>query len=148
MWSELMKRWLDMMTWWLPNRSSDEPTSQAQSKADHSVQPTGSEPQQGNDEAAESAQRETGESSPAAADSAAQGKSSAPGSAEGPDEDLTAIKGIGPSIRDNLTALGIRNFQQLAAADAAQLSTQLREQTVVSQKRVQQWIDEARSRAK
>lgn len=148
MWSELMKRWLDMMTWWLPKRDNDEPTSQAQSKTTHSAQPTGSEPQQGNDEAAEPAQRKTAEPSPAAAESAAQGKSSAPASAAGPDEDLTAIKGIGPSIRDNLTAIGIRNFQQLGAADAEQLSTQLREQTVVSQKRVQQWIDEARSRAK
>ncbi|ELY61150.1 DUF4332 domain-containing protein [Natronolimnohabitans innermongolicus] len=57
-------------------------------------------------------------------------------------EPVDSIKGIGPAYADRLTAAGVETVADLAAADAADLA----EQTDVSEKRIQGWIDRAEVR--
>ena len=63
---------------------------------------------------------------------------------EGNDEDLTAIKGIGPKMMEKLYAQGIRNFAKLA-----QINTELAEQldeSLKTQGRIlrEDWIGQAK----
>jgi predicted flap endonuclease-1-like 5' DNA nuclease len=58
----------------------------------------------------------------------------------GEPDDLSAIKGIGPTYRSRLEQAGITSFGTLATADASALAEKV--QAPVS--RVQAWIDAAR----
>lgn len=161
MWSDLFKRWLDMVTWWMPrgSRDSDDPGTGPSHDSSRSRAPSGSEadqkPNAGSPAtgAAETSRADsTKSSSGQQAESPAAAEASAPaGNAAGSsdaDDDLTSIKGIGPAIKERLHDNGIRSFRDLANADAAKLTSQLKEQTAISEKRVQGWIDEARKHAK
>jgi predicted flap endonuclease-1-like 5' DNA nuclease len=150
MWSELFKRWMDMMTWWLPQqRSGSEASTSDKGAAAAPSQSTQAREQPSQSEAGSSASDQaknaTSGSGSQASASPASGEAEAAPAASSSD-DLTDIKGIGPSIRDRLQDAGINSFRDLASADAAKLTEQLKAKTVVSQKRVQQWIDEARAR--
>lgn len=62
----------------------------------------------------------------------------APASDPVPD-DLTAIKGIGPVVQQKLHALGIRTFDDLAAADPETLVEQLKGRQPISETLVRGW---------
>jgi predicted flap endonuclease-1-like 5' DNA nuclease len=179
MWSDLFKRWVDMMTWWMPNSdTSDQQAGSDKGQGSGKQAPSGSSPgasgasakassasgsssSAGSTASAKQSSASSSQSGSATKTSGSSGGSSSQGkqsqgasqaadatSASGSGDDLTAIKGIGPSIQSRLNATGIRSFSDLAGADAEKLTTQLKEQMVISQKRVQQWIDEAGSQGK
>lgn len=54
-------------------------------------------------------------------------------------DDLTVIKGIGPVVQKKLHALGIKTFDDLAAADPETLAEQLKGRQPISQKLVRGW---------
>ena len=61
-----------------------------------------------------------------------------------PSDDLTAIKGVGAHMQDQLAELGIRTYKQLADADAATVAEHLKSTNfLMSEKRVRGWQDEA-----
>lgn len=57
-------------------------------------------------------------------------------------ESLQDIKGIGPSYADRLADTGVETVDQLAAADADELA----DETGLSEKRIQGWIERASAR--
>jgi len=57
-------------------------------------------------------------------------------------EPVDEIKGIGPAYADRLSGAGVETVAELAASDATELS----EQTDISEKRIQGWIDRAEVR--
>ncbi|MDZ7712895.1 MAG: helix-hairpin-helix domain-containing protein [Rhodovibrio sp.] len=76
-------------------------------------------------------------------------KSTGPGAAEADPAkpgDLSEIKGIGPAIKTKLAQLGIKNFADLAGADANQVAKSLDQRTVTPE-RVRSWIAEAKKRS-
>jgi predicted flap endonuclease-1-like 5' DNA nuclease len=58
----------------------------------------------------------------------------------GGDESVTQIRGVGPSHRDRLAAIGIETVDELAAADPSQVS----EAVEVPERLVTEWIEDAR----
>ncbi|WP_222918305.1 class III poly(R)-hydroxyalkanoic acid synthase subunit PhaC [Natrinema sp. SYSU A 869] len=56
--------------------------------------------------------------------------------------DLTDLRGVGQAYAEDLTAAGIETFDQLAAADVAELATE----TGISPSRLEDWIEQARER--
>jgi large subunit ribosomal protein L21 len=58
-------------------------------------------------------------------------------------DDLTVIKGIGPVVQQKLQALGIRTFDDLAAADPETLAEQLKGRQPISRGQVQSWTKAA-----
>ncbi|PCR91587.1 helix-hairpin-helix domain-containing protein [Natrinema ejinorense] len=58
------------------------------------------------------------------------------------DDPVDSIKGIGPAYADRLADAGVDTVGELAAADAAELA----DQTDLSEKRIQGWIDRAELR--
>lgn len=58
--------------------------------------------------------------------------------------DLTAIKGIGPSMVKALAGLGITTFADLAAADPGALKQQLRDAGVRAPADTASWVEQAR----
>ena len=61
-------------------------------------------------------------------------------------DDLTVIKGIGPVVQQKLHALGIRTFNDLAAADPGALVEQLKGRQPVSETLVRGWTEAADQR--
>jgi predicted flap endonuclease-1-like 5' DNA nuclease len=61
-------------------------------------------------------------------------------------DDLTVIKGIGPSVQEKLRSLGIMTFNDLARADPDRLVDQLKTSLPVSKARVRGWTEVARER--
>lgn len=57
-------------------------------------------------------------------------------------EPLESVSGIGPAYANRLNEAGLESVADLADADAAAVS----EQTDISEKRIQRWIDRARDR--
>ncbi|MGQ3414354.1 class III poly(R)-hydroxyalkanoic acid synthase subunit PhaC [Natrinema sp. LN54] len=55
-------------------------------------------------------------------------------------DDLTDLTGVGGAYADDLTAAGIETFDQLAAADVAELAAE----TGISPSRLEDWIEQAR----
>lgn len=120
MWNDLMRRWMKLATWWLPNNEQAHTDSAAPAS-----KPTQATPSQ-----------------PAAAAPSPQPK---PAPAKSSGSDLTGIKGIGPAMQKRLGAIGIATPADLAAADATTLTTQLKaDKAVVSEAQVSQWIEAAR----
>jgi predicted flap endonuclease-1-like 5' DNA nuclease len=60
--------------------------------------------------------------------------------------DLSEIKGIGPAMKTKLAQLGIKNFADLAGADANQVAKNLDQRTITPE-RVRSWIAEAKKRS-
>ena len=119
MWNDLMRRWMDMATWWLPKAEED--------RSSESVAPSGP----------------TETSTPPAPD-----PEPAPATNPEPaaSDDLTAIRGIGPAMQKRLVAMGIRTHADLAAADVDTLTERLKaDKAVVSRARIERWIEAAGS---
>jgi len=55
-------------------------------------------------------------------------------------DDLTDLTGVGQAYAEDLAAAEIETFEQLAAADVAELAAE----TGISPSRIEDWIDQAR----
>ncbi|MDN3517707.1 DUF4332 domain-containing protein [Aquisalimonas lutea] len=133
---DLFRRWLDLLFWWLPR---EQHTSTSSSRETSAGQSAGRE--------ADDRQDETGDKAAHTAASESPASTAAPTSGPGDDavDDLTTIKGIGPAMAGRLQGMGIRTFDDLAAADIKAITRQLREQSVViSEKKVEGWVQAAR----
>jgi predicted flap endonuclease-1-like 5' DNA nuclease len=138
MWDQIFKRWTDLVFWWLPKHQAAEPP--AQRTAEPAAKSTPARPPQAAAPAAEDA--------PKGAQASLQGQAAPPrpaASAPVPD-DLTVIKGIGPVVQQKLRALGIRTFDDLAAADPATLAGQLKGRQPISPALVRGWTEAAERR--
>mgnify|MGYP002760842545 CR=1 FL=1 len=119
MWNDLMRRWMKLATWWMPNN-------------EHAAQPT----ERGAPQPQATPQASPQASPQPTAKTTATGTHSA---------DLTAIKGIGPAMQKRLEAIGILSPADLAAADAETLTRMLKaDKAVVSAAKVSEWIEAAR----
>ena len=121
MWADLCKRWFDLCRCWLPT-TKDEEKSGAEAKR----------------------------SSTEAVD-LSLGLTRPDGEADvGPDEDqgddLTVIKGIGPTVQTKLRSFGITSLAALAAADPEALAAKLKASQPISTTRVRSWIESAMDR--
>jgi predicted flap endonuclease-1-like 5' DNA nuclease len=125
MFEQWMKFWRDWVFWWLPGGDRGEDPSQPAQKSQ----------QQERASAESTAQRKT-------AQPAGQPTTSAGAAAD----DLTAIKGIGPSTAKKLAGMGVASFPDLAAADPNDLARRL-DSRPVTPERVRAWIAEAKKRA-
>ena len=142
---DFLKRWLDLLFWWVPGGSSrhsegGERPAGARDPAGGATPP----PAQASGRA--SAQK------PAAAPEAPKPEPpkqepAKPATAEdtdAPADDLTRIRGIGPAMAARLHEMGISTFDQLAGADSKALTQALRDKSVViSEKKVETWISDA-----
>lgn len=149
---ELFKRWMDMLFWWLP-RDSNRSEGQQSPGAQREHQGTSSAG--GSAASRETQTPGTGEQA-AAAGNTAGAATGQPEAASQPQasssvtdseavDDLTTIKGVGPAMAARLQEMGIRTFEDLAAADIKAVTRQLREQSVViSEKKVEGWVQAAR----
>ena len=131
MWDQTFKRWLDLVFWWLPKHEAAEtPSAQAPERAPEPA------PKQAAPQAKEPAAKSPPE--PAAHDQ--------PAASERAPDDLTVIKGIGPVVQEKLHALGIRTFDDLAAADPGKLAAQLKGRQPISETLVRGWTQAADQR--
>lgn len=124
MWNDLMRRWMDLALWWVPGRKNGQPESERSQAA------AGTPPSQ-----------------PSAAPTAPTAPS-AQARPENGEKTLTGIKGIGPAMEKRLNALGIISPADLAAANPATLTEQLKAgKAVVSEEKVKAWIEAAAGRS-
>lgn len=130
MWDVFVRRWLDLLFWWVPRKDVTRPG------AEQAPRPRAPE---GAPRSAEPGARPAPKPAPAQPE-----KTVAP---PVPD-DLTEIKGIGPAMQNRLRALGITTFADLAAADPDQLMAQLKGAQPLSRGRVRHWTEAARQRAR
>lgn len=161
----MIKRWLDLVFWWLPKsersqseepKRSHKPPSAAASEESETVErPPAPEARPGATQTPPASAEErpaTAQERPAAAperpaaERPAAERPAAPPKPPRPD-DLTVIKGIGPAVQEKLRGLGIATFGDLAAADPDRLVDQLKGSQPISKARVEGWTQEARSRA-
>lgn len=129
MWSDFMKRWMDIVFWWLPSDQRDGAKQAGRSQAKPADQsPPPPQPQPRTPEPAITTEEVAEE-------------------VAGDGDDLTAIKGVGPAMADKLQSMGIHTFSDLAAADPEALTASLKQQRVViSVDRVKTWKQEAGAR--
>jgi predicted flap endonuclease-1-like 5' DNA nuclease len=120
MWDDLFKRWIDLLFWWLP-RNEEGPPEKEEEGAGVTEHGAGRGPEQGVEQQVEAVK-------------------------EVIPDDLTVIKGIGPSVQEKLRSLGIMTFEDLARADADRLVDQLKTSLPVSKARVRGWTEVARER--
>jgi predicted flap endonuclease-1-like 5' DNA nuclease len=127
MWDQTFKRWLDLVFWWLPkHEAAEKPSAQVAQPAPRPAAPEAKEP---------AAKRPP---KPAVHDQ--------PAASERSPDDLTVIKGIGPVVQEKLHALGIRTFDDLAAADPGKLAAQLKGRQPISETLVRGWTQAADQR--
>jgi NADH-quinone oxidoreductase subunit E len=122
MWDQTFKRWLDLVFWWLPKpEAAEQPSAQAPEPAP--------------------------ETAPEKAPPQAKEPPAQPAASDRAPDDLTVIKGIGPAVQEKLHALGIRTFDDLAAADPETLAEQLKGRQPISQALVRGWTEAAQQTA-
>lgn len=136
MWTEFLRRWVNLAFWWLP---------QPQEKQDSE---TATQAPQENRQKRETAEPQTtSEEMPPKPAAAEPVRESAP-TPETAAEDLTVIKGIGPATQKTLQELGITTIAGLAGADVAELTEKLKTyQPTVTEARVKRWVDAAKDMA-
>ena len=92
----------------------------------------------------EAAEQPSAQASGPAPESATEpAASERPATSDRAPDDLTVIKGIGPVVQQKLQALGIRTFDDLAAADPEALAEQLKGRQPISQTLVRGWTEAA-----
>ena len=121
MWHELVKRWLDLCSWWVPRKAKEPPKEEI-------VASPGAE---------EGVLEDVGKAD----------EKSAEESAQITEDDLTLIKGIGPGIQQKLRSFAIATFADLAMADPEELTEKLRASQPISVARVRGWVAAARDRS-
>lgn len=110
------------------------PAADADSEPLETVDP---EPEPESEDAAETEPEVDSEPEPEIGD-----ESGADPGSEAADDPVREIKGIGPSYATKLSEAGVESAGDLAAADAGELS----EETGLSEKRIQGWIERAQAR--
>jgi predicted flap endonuclease-1-like 5' DNA nuclease len=127
MWDQIFKRWLDVVFWWLPKPEAEQPAPRAPDPAAESTPAPSARqaPEPATDSTPERVAPDRAEASPPVPD------------------DLTVIKGIGPAVQQKLHALGIRTFDDLAAADPETLVEQLKGRQPISETLVRGWTKAA-----
>jgi predicted flap endonuclease-1-like 5' DNA nuclease len=156
MWDQTFKRWLDLVFWWLPKpQAAEQPSAQAPepapetAPAPRAAEPTTPKPAP---RVAEPAAARTPEPAapeakePPARAATKQAAPERPAASDRAPDDLTVIKGIGPVVQQKLHALGIRTFDDLAAADPETLAGQLKGRQPISQALVRGWTEAADQR--
>jgi len=153
----IIKRWLDLLFWWVPKNGRSGP--ERGGRTPQASAPAAKEEAATRDETVErppaAAQRPAPE--PPAAEKVRPApaedkptppaeRPAAPATPSAPD-DLTVIKGIGPAVQEKLRGLGIATFADLAAADPDRLVDQLKGSQPISKARVEGWTEQARARA-
>ena len=118
MWADFYKRWCDLWCSWLPKTSPEQGGSEETSH-----------PETTNDQV------------PGKTETAEEGSGTTPGAVG--DDDVTVIKGIGPTMKEKLAGLGIASLADLAAADPDDLATKL---SSSSSARLKGWIAAAQER--
>lgn len=150
---DLFKRWMDMLFWWLPRDGASSGTAQRPGGNADTAQTAREQPAATDQttEAPPEAPPETAPETPAESPQETPPEAPPePSKAAAVDDDavddLTAIKGVGPAMAARLHAMGIRTFEELAAADVKAITRQLRDQSVViSEKKVEAWVAAARN---
>ena len=156
MWDVFVRRWLDLLFWWVPRKGgaplrtgqpqagkAPEPDSRAAEPGVRGAPSEGAQPQEppkGEIPGSAEARARPGPK-PAAAQPVKTVAAPVP-------DDLTEIKGIGPAMQNRLRALGITTFADLAAADPNQLMAQLKGAQPLSLGRVRHWTEAARQRVR
>ena len=178
MWDVMLRRWLDLLFWWVPRkeatprRAEQAPRERAPEPAPRTAEPgarpapkqPAQQPAQAEGRSARAAEpsaraaTKPAPAQPAAAAGAAEPRARpAPKSTAAQPEktvappvpdDLTVIKGIGPAVQNKLRALGITTFADLAAANPDELMAQLKGSQPLSRGRVLHWTEAARQRAR
>jgi predicted flap endonuclease-1-like 5' DNA nuclease len=120
MWNEIFRRWIDGLFWWLP-RNERTPPEKEEEGAGVTEHRAGRGPEQAVEQQVEAVK-------------------------EVIPDDLTVIKGIGPSVQEKLRSLGIMTFEDLARADPDRLVDQLKTSLPISKARVRGWSEVARER--
>ena len=121
MWVDFWKRWFEFCCWWLPTTKGEQTSS---------------------DEPAPSPMKTDGVST----DQGTTGGEADAGASEDVVDDLTVIKGIGPSIQIKLQNFGITTLAALATSDPETLAAKLKASQPISTDRVKSWIKEAQDR--
>lgn len=115
------KRWLELFFWWLPGLKGEQTSGE-----DAGATPTAAD-------TVSTYQNTIGD------------KTDTSPHKEVVDE-VTVIKGIGPSIQTKLERLGVTSLAALAAADPETLVAKLNASQPISAKRVKGWVEEAQKR--
>ena len=155
MWDVLLRRWLDMLLWWVPRKKEPPPRAGgATRKSACTCAPIGRARRPrcplATGTAADAGEGRRAQVGRAACAACAQARAAQPEKTVAPPvpDDLTEIKGIGPAMQNKLRALGITTFADLAAADPDQLMAQLKGSQPLSRGRVRHWTETARQRVR
>lgn len=149
----MMKRWLDLLFWWLPKNERSQSERSERAHQAPSAGTSEAAPQRAETEEAQPSRAQArpppAEERPAPPEHPPAAPPERPAAATTPPrpDDLTVIKGIGPAVQEKLRGLGIATFDDLAAADPDRLLDQLKGSQPVSRARVQGWTEEARARS-
>lgn len=136
--SDFVKRWMDMVFWWLPDTDKNPRKSSARQQTKPAQEPPKPRTPEPKPSTPESKHRTP---EPAVATDELAEEVAADG------DDLTAIKGVGPAMAEKLRHMGINRFSELAAVDPEALTADLKKQRVViSIDRVKGWKLEAGAR--
>jgi predicted flap endonuclease-1-like 5' DNA nuclease len=176
MWDVMLRRWLDLLFWWVPKKEGTPRRAEqaARARAPEAAARTAESRDRNGPKDAAQRSAQTGGGGPRAAESSTRpaprparaAEASAPRAPEAsarpaanpaaaqPEktvappvpDDLTVIKGIGPAVQNRLRALGISTFADLAAADPDELMKQLKGSQPLSLGRVRHWTEAARQR--
>lgn len=130
-----------------PEVVEDDGSQGSEDEAPEAVEDDGSEAVEDDDsEAVDAASSEAVEDPPETEETVSESTEEPPEQETPSDQEasvaLTDIKGIGSAYADRLVEAGVDAVDDLAAADAADLS----EATGISEKRLQRWIDRAQDR--
>lgn len=156
MWDVMLRRWLDLLFWWVPRKEETPPRAEqaprarapepAARPAEPGDRPAPSQPAQRPAQAEGSGPRPAEPSArPAPKPGAAQPEKTV---APPVPDDLTVIKGIGPALQNKLRGIGITTFADLAAADPDAILRQLKGSQPLTKGRVRAWTEAARERAR
>ena len=121
MWADVWKRWFEICCWWLPTSKGEQTSGSAAKPAPTVTDDVSTDVRGTRDD-------------------------SGVGSDENDTDDLTVIKGIGPSIQTKLSGFGITSLAALAASDPEMLAVKLKASQPISATRVKGWIEEAQDR--
>ena len=123
MWADLCKRWFELCRCWLPTTKTEQRSG------------LDAKPSKTTSEDVSTDLRTNG------------GEVSVDPGEDDSFDDLTVIKGIGPSIQSKLRSFGITSLAALAASDSEELAAKLKSSQPISMTRIKRWIEAAQERA-
>ena len=123
MWADLCKRWFELCCCWLPTTKTEQKSG------------LGAKPSKSASEDISTDLRTNG------------GEVSVDPGEDDSFDDLTVIKGIGPSTQAKLRSFGITSLAALAASDPEELAAKLKSSQPMSMTPIKRWIEAAQERA-